>query len=323
MPSSDVYPLIDTHTHIVPAPVAKKQKELNLSVPPQMANWTPEQHIEKFDLAGIRIGVLSSPAAPAFVPPPEVSPLVREINEYFAYLIQTYKERFGAFATLPMANGEDAVKEAIYSLDTLGLDGVAFQSSHDGKYLSHPDYRELLSELNRRGAVVLIHPILIKDRPAGLSPALLEGTFDTTRNVTSMAVHKVFDRFPEIKFIIPHTGGMVPYIKWRIAVTALAEDVNDFLRIESTPEEVKAEMAKLDGLYYDTAVNVGALHKMVPTSQMLFGTDIPFPSNNIVNHQVQAVFSDIGELGEESVKAVAYGNALRLFPRLKEVLFEA
>jgi predicted TIM-barrel fold metal-dependent hydrolase len=292
-------------------------KQLNLSGPPQMANWTPESHLEQMEKGGIAMGVLSSPGTPEFVPPVEATALVREINDYFASLVQAHKTKFGAFGTLPMFNGDVAAQEAVYALDTLKLDGVAFQSSNEGRYLSDPVYEELLYELNARSAVVLIHPILIKDRPAGLSPALLEGTFDSTRNVTTMAVHKIFDRFPNIKFIIPHTGGMVPYIKWRIAVTALADDVNNFLRIDSTQEEVKAEMAKLDNLYYDTAVNLSALHKMVPSSQILFGTDIPFPSDNIVKHQVAALFADLSELGEENVKAAAYENALKLFPRLK------
>lgn len=314
------YPIIDTHTHIMSPPVARKMKELNLSGPPKMSQWSPELHIENLESAGITMGVLSAPAAPEFVSPQESAVIVREMNEYFATLIQSYPTKFGAFGTLPMFNGEDSVQEAVYALDTLKLDGVAFQSSTGGKYLSDPIFEELLFELNKRAAAVLIHPILIMDRPAGLSPALLEGTFDTTRNVTTMAVHRIFDRFPNIKFIIPHTGGMVPYLKWRIAITALADDVNNFLGSDASQQEVKAEMSKLDNLYYDTAVNLGVLHKLVPASQILFGTDIPYPSSNLVDHQVDALFTDLAELGEENVKAAAYGNALRLFPRLKEVI---
>ncbi|MBB3111346.1 putative TIM-barrel fold metal-dependent hydrolase [Paenibacillus phyllosphaerae] len=315
-----MFPVIDTHTHILSPPVKDRMKQLNVAPPPVFANWTPEQHVEHMELSGIAIGVLSSPGTPEFVPPVEAISLVRAMNEYFAELIQSYPTKFGAFATLPMLSEDAAVNEAVYALDTLGLDGVAFQSSNQGKYLSDPIYHELLSELDRRSATVLIHPILIPERPAGLSPALLEGTFDTTRNVTSMAVHRIFDRFPNINFIIPHTGGMVPYIKWRIAITVLAEDVNQFLRVESSKEEIAAQMAKLDRLYFDTAVNLGPLPKLISPTQTLFGTDLPFPSQNIINQQVDALFNDYAELGEESVKAVAYGNALKLFPRLQQVL---
>ncbi|MEH7253929.1 amidohydrolase family protein [Neobacillus niacini] len=315
------FPVIDTHQHIVSPPVKRKMDELNLTGP--KVEWSPEIAIERNENAGISFAFLSYPSAPAFVEQAESTKLVRETNEYLAKLVGDHPTKFGAFATLPMPSVENSLEEVIYSLDTLRLDGVAFLSSYKGKYLSHPDNKELLNELDCRHATVLVHPILIKEELAGLPPAMLEGTFDTTRNVTSMAVNQIFDKFPNINFIFPHTGGMVPYIKWRIAVTALAArttTAGDFLQVEVSPEEIQTEMAKLDRLYYDTAVNPGPLPKLMNPSQILFGTDIPFANDNIVQYQLNSIFNHTEELGEEMVRAITSGNALRLFPRLKEIM---
>jgi len=309
--------LIDVHTHIASPPAVKKMKERGLMLPPILSEWSPGMHLEHMDSAGITMAVLSSPAAPAFLDRPQASAVVREMNEHFARLVQDEPTRFGAFATLPMPSVEDSVRETVHALDTLKLDGVAFQSSYEGKYLSHPDYEELLQELNRRRAVVFIHPILIKETIAGLHPALLEGTFDTTRNVTAMAEHRIFDRFPDIRFIFPHTGGMVPYIMWRIASNAIKARIGD--EYEATEELYAAEIAKLERLYYDTALNPGPLPKLIRPSQILFGSDIPFPSKSVLKYQVRAIEALSEELGEESVQAIASENALGLFPRLKQL----
>jgi hypothetical protein len=119
-------------------------------------------------------------------------------------------------------------------------------TSYDGVYLTDPRFTGLLEELDRRAAVVFVHPILLKEPVAGLSPALLEGTFDTTRFATKLAAERVFERFPGIRFILPHTGGMVPYVKWRIALNVLQQ--GDFRR-PVTREAIAREINNLDGLY--------------------------------------------------------------------------
>ncbi|MDI4643536.1 amidohydrolase family protein [Cohnella hashimotonis] len=311
-------PLIDVHHHIVSPPVLAQMKRLGIPKPSILPDWSPGFSLEKMAEANIDLSILSAPGAPDFLPPEEISSVLREVNDYFASLVSAHPTKFGAFGTLPMHSGEAAAREAAYALDTLKLEGVAFQSSWEDKYLSHPDYEELLAELDRREAVAFIHPILLKQNIAGLSPALLEGTFDTTRNVTTMAVHRIFDRYPRIKFIIPHTGGMVPYIKWRIAAAVIHAE-----HLEETPESYEREMAKLDRLYYDTTLNLGPLQKLIPHSQILFGADIPFPSEAVVRYQIDSVLKDAAEYGEENVKAIAFGNALRLFPRLREAFPQA
>lgn len=319
------FPIIDVHHHIVSTALQKQQRAMNIEIPSFIPKWTPTYGLEKMDLAGFTYSILSAPSDLTFVDQPTANRLAREVNEEMAEYIRLYPKRYGAFATLPMPDAEGTLKEVEYALDTLKLDGVSMLSSYQGQYLSDPKYTELLEELNRRKTVVFLHPIFIKEHIAGLSPALLEGTFDTTRAATTLAVHDVFARFPDIRFILPHTGGMVPYIKWRIALAVFghrngANKVG--YHMDPTREDFDREIAKLDGIYYDATLNLGTLQKLVDPSRILFGADIPWVSDGIAKMQRELVLEEAAALGEGNVRAIAYENAFRLFPRVQQALLD-
>ncbi|BBH69079.1 hypothetical protein ACTI_57640 [Actinoplanes sp. OR16] len=297
--------LIDVHHHPDLEVVKQKRRELGMVLPSFIPEWTPAIGVEQMDMIGTSLSVLSAPAGTTFVPESEAPKLARAMNEEYAELIRAYPTRYGAFGSLPMPHADASVEEAVHALDVLGLDGVCLQSSYDGRY---PDsYDDLLAELNARDAVVFIHPILIRERIADLPPALLEGTFDTTRMATRLAKADVFARFPRIRFILPHTGGMVPYIKWRIALYALQ---GDDWRVEPSAEDFAREIAKLDNIYYDTTLNLGPVEKLVDPTKILFGTDIPWAAGSILRLQRDAVTDP----------AITHENAFRLFPRIAGVL---
>ncbi|MEK4365745.1 amidohydrolase family protein [Paenibacillus sp. FSL M8-0212] len=309
-------PVIDVHHHIISKEMQRKQRELGMEIPSFMPKWTPEIGMQKMDVGDISFSFLSAPSDLTFIDQSSANTLARKMNEELASYAQLHPERYGAFATLPLPDPAAAMEETLYALDVLGMDGVAMLTSYQGKYLSHPDYTELLTELDRRSAVVFLHPILIPQKIAGLSPALLEGTFDTTRAVTTMAVHRIFDQYPSIQFILPHTGGMVPYIKWRIALAAIGQDS---IQVETTPEQFQAEIAKLDHLYYDSTLNLGTIQKLIAPDRILFGADIPWPADSVLRIQRESVFHEAQQISEENAKAIAYGNAFRLFPRISKL----
>lgn len=309
-------PVIDVHHHIISKEMQRKQRELGMEIPSFMPKWTPEIGMQKMDVCDISFSFLSAPSDLTFIDQSSANALARKMNEELASYAQLHPERYGTFATLPLPDPAAAMEETLYALDILGMDGVAMLTSYQGKYLSHPDYTELLTELDRRSAVVFLHPILIPQKIAGLSPALLEGTFDTTRAVTTMAVHRIFDQYPSITFILPHTGGMVPYIKWRIALAVIGQDS---IQVETTPEQFQAEIAKLDHLYYDSTLNLGTIQKLIAPDRILFGADIPWPADSVLRIQRESVFHEAQQISEENAKAIAYGNAFRLFPRISKL----
>jgi predicted TIM-barrel fold metal-dependent hydrolase len=138
---------------------------------------------------------------------------------------------------------------------------------------------------------------------------VIEVPHDTTRTVTSLLLSGAFKNYPDIKWIFSHAGGTIPMLAGRIA--AFYDNIPKYK--ELFPNGVMAEMTKL---HYDTAnatsaPAMAALLKLVPVSQVTYGTDWPyFPLDQ------NKAFAKLG-LSAADVQAIESGNATRLIPRLK------
>ena len=295
--------LIDVHHHATTEALTARRARAGLQAPPGMPAWTREIAVETMDSIGVTASVLSVPADVGWLPEHERAAAVRDVNDELAGIVAWAPQRFGAFATIPLPDPDAALAETARALDDLRLDGLCLLSSYAGVYLTDERYAELLADWNRRRAVVFVHPILVAGPVAGLSPALLEGTFDTTRFATKLAADRVLERYPDVRFVLPHTGGMVPYVTWRIALNALQQ--GDF-RVPVSREAIDREIAVLDAFYYDTTLNLGPLPKLARADRILFGTDVPWANADVLRLQREEVVDE----------ATASGNALRLFPRL-------
>ena len=239
--------------------------------------------------------------------------LARRCNEFSAQFIHEYPQRFGAFAILPLPDIDAALRELEYALDTLKLDGVVLLSSVDGRYPGDPLFDELFTELNRRKAVVFLHPTdptINSERKLGLPSFLIEFVFDTTRAVTNLVYSGTLERCPDIRFIVAHAGGTVPYLAYRISMGQIM--------LPGVPQGV---MTYLKQFYYDTALsaNPNALHslqELVDASHILFGSDYPFAPEVMTSFSVQGIQNYNG-FDEQARKAIERESALALFPRFK------
>ena len=102
--------------------------------------------------------------------------IARECNEDAAKIIADHPHRFGAFALLPLPDVEASIRETAYALDTLKLEGICLLSHTGTRHLGHHDDDELYAELDRRKAVVFVHPLRneaknlpVYDYPAGIT----------------------------------------------------------------------------------------------------------------------------------------------------------
>ncbi|MDR7188895.1 aminocarboxymuconate-semialdehyde decarboxylase [Microbacterium sp. BE35] len=302
--------LIDVHHHPTLPGLVAHQERRGLPVFRGGPAWNPEIALEQMAITGTTMSVLSVPADLSWAGP-DLAAVTDDLNDELAGIVGEEPTRFGAFATLPMPDPDLSTAHAVSALDSGRFEGVAMLTSYQGAYLAQPEYAGLLQELDARDAVVFMHPILVFDAPAGLPGPLLEGTFDTTRAVTALAAANVFERFPRIRFVFPHTGGMVPYIKWRIAMHALqGGDWN----VPVTAEGLEAEIRKLDGLYYDTTLNLGPLLQLERTDRILFGTDVPWANESILPLERDYATRVRDGWTAEQVAAVSSLNALRILP---------
>jgi predicted TIM-barrel fold metal-dependent hydrolase len=209
---------------------------------------------------------------------------------------------------LPLLDIDDALKELEYALDTLKLDGVVLLSSVDGRYPGDPLFDELFTELNRRKAVVFLHPTvpaINSTLKLDLPPFLIEFVFDTTRAVTNLLYSGTLERCPDIRIIVAHAGGTVPYLAYRISMGQIM--------LSGVPQ---GALTYLKQLHYDTALSVNppalrSLQELVDTSHIHFGSDYPFAPLFLSMPGTQ----NFDGFDEQAWKAVERESALALFPR--------
>jgi len=311
--------LIDTHHHFYPPEYQKawldwEDARKRPHFPSQVA-WTREKAIEEMDKAGIRTGILSLASTPGLwfdAGADSATRMVRLSGDYGARMVQDFPGRFGLFAPLSMLDADTTLKEIEYAFDTLHADGIGLQSNYGDKWLGDPAYKPVLEELNRRKAVIYVHPLVASccgNLSVGTFPAVIEVPHDTTRTVTSLLLSGTFARLRNITWLFSHAGGTIPMLAGRIdAFYSARPNLKDF-----APEGIEGELRRL---YYDTAnathpAQMAALLKLVPVSQVTYGTDYPyFPTTQI---------DQLRKLGlkPDELQAIGHDNAARLLPRVK------
>jgi predicted TIM-barrel fold metal-dependent hydrolase len=315
---------IDVHHHIAPHEYVKELNSLGIThaggAPIQL--FDVQQTLELMDRHQIQAAItsISSPGV-YFGDATASAKLARICNEFSAKLIGEYPDRFGAFAVLPLPDVHAALHEIEYAYDILKLDGFVLMTSYDDIYLGNPRFEEIFQELEKRKAVVFIHPDApqnAKNIKIGVPDFTLEFIFDTTRTVTSLIVSGTMERYPSIRFILSHAGGTVPFAAWRIARGILAaKGVSPKERISRT-EEITSVMQKF---YYDTALSAApnvfrSLQELVETSQILFGSDYPFANEDVTHFTINGINGYEG-FTEEDREKIHWKNAAALFPRVQ------
>jgi 6-methylsalicylate decarboxylase len=304
---------IDVHHHIA-SPGWLQAMKLIGADDPVIANWSVQKSLDDMDKGGVATAVLSGN-------PPQVRPLgrdaavriARESNEYAKRLATSHPGRFGVFAMLPLPYIEESLSEIAYALDTLEADGIGILTNYGDKWLGYSYFEPIWDELNRRKATVYTHPAdanccvnLVQDV---LSVAIEWGT-DTTRSIADLIFSGTSRKYRGINWIFSHGGGGLTAFAERLLVQMVAVPP---YRGRFTREMVQSE---LNRFHYDTAQvslagTLVALARLVPVSQIVYGTDFPYRTAAEHSGGIDAIF------GEEDRKRVNRENALRILPQLR------
>jgi 6-methylsalicylate decarboxylase len=312
---------IDVHAHFLPEPYVEALSRVGLRTldggfPAPV--WNADAAIEMMDRQQIATAMvsLSSPWA-HFLPPVERPPLLRAVNEAGAALVSAHPGRFGYFASLPLPDPAASLDALAHVFDVLGADGVVLETNADGQYLGSPALAPVFAELNRRKATVFLHPTspaCFEAVALGRPAPLLEFPLDTTRTIVDLLYSRTLQTNPNIKVIVPHGGAALPVLVARIAAFA------NLPFIEPRPANEAEVFETLERLYYDVALSAhpapfAALRRLVPISQVLFGSDWPFSPEPAVARNIRLLEQENG-LSEADARAIARENAERVFPRL-------
>lgn len=300
---------IDIHHHIVSPGYSAALKERGQ----RHAPWTLDKSLEDMDRHGIATSVTSLIQPAVWLGDVALGrKLAREANEYAARLAQDHPGRFGVFATLPLPDTEGSLAEIAYALDTLKAEGFCLMTSYNARYLGDVAFRPVLEELNRRAAVVYTHPLnpeCCSSVADEVPPQIIEYAVDTTRTMASLLFSGTAARYPDIRWIFSHSGGVTPFLLSRFVYQE--DTMKD--REAKLPQGLMHELRKF---HYDTAQGnhagaLAALLKIAPVSQLLYGTDFPFRSGAEAN----AALAQYG-FSPAELKAIERGNALQLLPGL-------
>jgi predicted TIM-barrel fold metal-dependent hydrolase len=313
---------IDTHHHMLPEFFFEATNEKANPVgglKPQV--WTIESSLAFMEEAQIDIAVTSI-STPGIQLPDRLASreLARKCNDFAASLVAKYPRRFGALASVPMPNIDNAIEEACYALDVLKLDGVVLFTNSQGIYLGDQRMKPLFNELQRRKATVFIHPNASPDPVAhvlGLTDNLIDFPGDTTRAIAQLHYGGTFAETPDIKYVFSHAGGTAPYLAGRFAIV-------DEMKILGDSSVTGTAADTFRRLYWDTALAwsdpvLNNLRHIAGLGKVVFGTDFPYLRKDLAIKGKLKIKSN-PDLSAEEKKQVFGGNALELFPRFERTL---
>lgn len=312
--------IVDVHSHnIFPfyrEVIERHGAEMEEGFP--LPAWEVDSHRAFMDSAGIGCTILSMPAPqPWFGDRDECRRGVRQYNDSCARLKAASPERFRFCASLPLPDVDAAIAEAVYALDTLGADGVKLATNSRGQYLGDEALDPLMEVLNRRKAVIVVHPhkpVPVNERlMARLPLAAYEYPAETTRALMNMLTRNLLVRYPDVKVVVPHGGSFLP-----LAIPRLKALV-PVLQARGLAGDVDIE-ANLSRLYYDLAgvtspAVIRTLLTITAPDHIMYGSDYPYQSAELLTRNLHRLESALAADKELSAYAddFLWRNAARLF----------
>ncbi|BBX47206.1 amidohydrolase family protein [Mycobacterium cookii] len=300
---------IDVQFHFSPAFYTERVRQSGGHITTD--RWSVEAALDYMHRYRVAVGVMSvSTPSVNFLEPADSVAMARTLNDAAAEVARDNPGRFGNFATLPMLDVAATLAEIDYCLDELEMEGVCMMSNVGGTYLGHESFAPIFDELNRRKAVVFVHPTDPAYGQVRMAP-VAEWPFDTTRAAIDLMYSGTIRRCPDVSFILAHAGGALPMVATRV------QSMSAFYGSNPSPTSMDDTIAHIANFYYDLAISahpnaIGALRAVSSLEHVLFACDWPFAPDIAVQQNV-AGFESL-DLTPGERHAIERGNAARLFP---------
>jgi predicted TIM-barrel fold metal-dependent hydrolase len=305
---------IDTHHHMIPPDYRAALDKAGIADAGGrgLPEWSAEASLNAMSELDVAAAVLSvsAPATSFLTSAADAAALARDVNDYSAELVAAHPDRLGFFATVPMPHVGLAVRETVRALDELAADGVVLLANHGGTYVGQDGQDELFAVLDARCAVVFIHPAELPGPTVpGVPPWATDFLLDTTRAAFLLVRNGIRRRFPNIRFILSHAGGFVPYTSHRMALAITAE----------TGRSPADSLDEFSSFYFDTALSSSAatlptLLAFAKPGHITFGSDFPFATVAAAK-LFAAGLETYSAMDTATRDAIDYTNALALFGR--------
>ncbi|MFD9137563.1 amidohydrolase family protein [Streptomyces bottropensis] len=311
---------IDVHHHFTaPAWVdwAEREGLVRRQELPWWARWDLGSTLALMDRVGIATAVLNPTMQDRYRSAAQAREGLTVVFEAMADLVALHPDRFAILGPAVLDHPEVTTWALQNAFDELGAVGVSVKANYNGIYLGDPSYDRFLAELDERGAVLFTHPLDLPGGPPGVPTVpgvpnfMCDFLLDTTRAAVNLIRTRTLDRYPHLSVVLPHAGGFLPQIATRMeAFGAFCTPPLDAARVQDY----------LRRFYYDTAGPLAPSGTLVATAgadRILFGTDWPAASADIItNFTVPAIETD-PVLTHRQRRGINRDNALRLMPTLR------
>ena len=309
---------IDTHSHVVPPDYAEWLRGKGvLAGGLPIPSWDVDETLALMDRYGMAAAVLSvSTPGVHLGDGADARAMARHVNDFAAQVVRDHPDRFGFFATLPLPDVDGALAELERAFDSLGADGVVLLANHGGVYLGGPAFDPVFDELQRRKAVAFVHPSLLPGlQPLEGIPAFIaDFLLDTTRAAVNLARSGTLERCPDVRIILAHAGGFVPYAAYRLSFAA------------SPKMDVRHGLSLLQRYYFDTALSsspsaLPSLLALTSPDHVTFGSDWPYAPEVAIAGMTSMY--ETFSLDAAAREQIDHGTAATLFPRLANAVVRA
>ena len=316
--TADRLPAVDVHAHHLPAPYMARLRDGNGPTFGAAHDAdTLRRMIDGQDEAGIEVQLLSTgPNSPYLADATLGLDAARHVNDAYRDIVDRFDGRFAAFGSVPLPHGEAAAAEATRCLDELGFAGIHLGCSARGRSLDDPDFAEMWSELDRREAVIFLHPggILAGSEPglAGMDDPGIAVTIGSAAEqaVATLRLAALCRTHRRLRVIVALLGGSLPYLLGRVAWLGSRFAGRSVLAGEGPDGSLVAELRRF---YYDTNLLpdpavLGAAREAYGADRLLFGSDAPAAAP-----AVSIRFLEDGGLSDAEIRAILHDHPARLF----------
>ncbi|MEM4289300.1 MAG: amidohydrolase family protein [Nitrososphaerota archaeon] len=268
-----------------------------------------EKRFKDMTEAGVKMQVLSlsAPGCEQFSAPLGTK-LAKRVNDELSRIVGKNPDKFVGLAALAPQDPGEAADELERAVKELGLKGWKTHSNIRGTYLDSKKFWIILEKAEKLGVPIFLHPTiplireLRKSYGYALAGPAFGFAFDTALCMMRLILSGVFDRYPNLKFVLGHLGEAMPFLLNRLDFP--------FVRPWVT-QGVKIKLSKKPSEYFKNNVFVGTsgeFHNsaLICTVQamgydkVLFASDYPY---------------------EDTIKAVDRINALPLSDEEKAKIF--
>lgn len=313
---------IDVHCHYYPEgylkELLKRGVDNTVGVPLSKVKWDSlDIRLTDQEKNGIDIELLGVSSPNVYFKDKELSlSLAQMTNDELADICRKYPDRFGCLASLPLVNMQYAVDELNRAVNKLKMDGVVLGTNIDGRGLESPEFLSIFEEIQKKKVPIFLHPM----HPRGSeymqdyqTLSIVGFVFETTLTVTKMVLSGLFERFPDLKMVLPHLGGTIPFLQARID---LGFQTYEAARV-SIGKTGKLPSDYFKKLYWDTTTSYPSsllcTHQLVGADHILFGTDYPYTRGFRMPLSIEVI--EKSDLSGEEKEKIFSRNAMKLMPR--------